>query len=207
MICLFDGCEKKLNSNNTSGYCREHYHGSPVHKDRKNSKRREIYVPKPRTSGTCVVCGKELSNGNKSGFCFEHNDLRPERKQRQLVSNMTEEQIEMKRERGRRNYDREKAAFKWAKHRAKDNWIEDVDRQIVLERDEGICHICSDPVDPNEWHLDHVVPLSKGGTHEYANVAVSHPFCNESKGDKLLEELDLEDLISRRPFIFSEIFI
>lgn len=66
----------------------------------------------------------------------------------------------------------------------KDQFVEDVSRVIVFERDGGICHICLDLVDPNDWHLDHVIPLSKGGLHSYGNTAVSHPFCNESKNDK-----------------------
>ncbi len=64
--------------------------------------------------------------------------------------------------------------------------IEPVDRQVVWERDGGICHICHQDADPTDWHLDHVIPLVKGGQHSYANVAVSHPFCNLSKGARLL---------------------
>lgn len=62
--------------------------------------------------------------------------------------------------------------------------VENVDRKVVFERDNGICHICLDVVDPADWHLDHIIPLSKGGPHSYDNTAVSHPFCNESKNNK-----------------------
>lgn len=62
---------------------------------------------------------------------------------------------------------------------------ERVDRRVVLERDGGVCHICTLSVDPTSWHLDHVIPLSRGGEHSYANVATSHPYCNESKGARL----------------------
>lgn len=33
-------------------------------------------------------------------------------------------------------------------------------------------------------HLDHIVPLSKGGTHTWANVALTHGACNQKKGVK-----------------------
>jgi 5-methylcytosine-specific restriction endonuclease McrA len=33
-------------------------------------------------------------------------------------------------------------------------------------------------------HLDHIVPLSKGGTHTWANVALTHGLCNQKKGTK-----------------------
>lgn len=64
-------------------------------------------------------------------------------------------------------------------------FVEDVDRSVVFERDKGICGICGLPVDPTDWHLDHVQPLCKGGEHSYANVQVSHPACNMRKGTKL----------------------
>lgn len=60
--------------------------------------------------------------------------------------------------------------------------VERVSRAAVFERDGGVCGICGNPVDPTNWHLDHIVPLAKGGTHEEANVQVAHPRCNLSKG-------------------------
>ncbi len=63
--------------------------------------------------------------------------------------------------------------------------VERVFRSKVWDRDHGICHICAAPADPDDWHLDHVVPLAAGGEHSYANVAVSHPKCNLRKGAKV----------------------
>lgn len=66
--------------------------------------------------------------------------------------------------------------------REKNAYVEDVSPAFVWERDGGICHICDQPADPADWHLDHVVPLARGGEHSYANTAVSHPKCNLKKG-------------------------
>lgn len=53
------------------------------------------------------------------------------------------------------------------------------------------CHICNMPIDfslewphPQSKSLDHVRPLSKGGTHELANVKLAHLTCNQRKSDK-----------------------
>lgn len=59
-----------------------------------------------------------------------------------------------------------------------------IDRAFVFEYYGGICHICQTPADPTDWHLDHVVPLARGGRHHYDNVNVSHPTCNLRKGAK-----------------------
>lgn len=57
-----------------------------------------------------------------------------------------------------------------------------VDPAVVWARDCGVCHICDRPADPEDWHLEHVVPLARGGNHSYANTRVSHPVCNLRKG-------------------------
>lgn len=60
--------------------------------------------------------------------------------------------------------------------------VGDVDRAVVWERDAGRCHLCGKKADQSDWHLDHIVAIAAGGEHPYANVAVSHPACNMSKG-------------------------
>lgn len=63
-----------------------------------------------------------------------------------------------------------------------DAWVEDVDRQAVYERDGGKCHICGGVVSRDDFNLDHLIPLSRGGEHSYQNVALAHPRCNFSRG-------------------------
>ena len=66
-------------------------------------------------------------------------------------------------------------------------FVEKVNPVVVFDRDRGMCGICREPVDRNEkWHIDHVVPLSKGGQHSYANVQLSHATCNCKKHDKFV---------------------
>lgn len=70
--------------------------------------------------------------------------------------------------------------------------VEDVRPQVVFERDKWKCHICGGKTrkrprfkrDPEMASLDHLVPLSLGGEHSYANTACSHLACNLRKGTK-----------------------
>lgn len=63
-------------------------------------------------------------------------------------------------------------------------FVEHVDLATVWERDDGVCHICREPADRWNWHLDHVIPIARGGLHGYENVKVAHPGCNLKKGDR-----------------------
>jgi len=69
--------------------------------------------------------------------------------------------------------------------------IEKVSRAAVYERDAGRCHICGKKVPKKGWHLDHIIPLARGGEHSYRNVAVSCPMCNMRKHTKAGGQLRL----------------
>lgn len=43
------------------------------------------------------------------------------------------------------------------------------------------CFWCG--IDGNDWHIDHFVPMSKGGPHHQDNLVISCPGCNLSKND------------------------
>jgi 5-methylcytosine-specific restriction endonuclease McrA len=60
---------------------------------------------------------------------------------------------------------------------------------VVLERSDGICGIGGFDVDPTNFHVDHVTPISRGGLHVYSNVQAAHPTCNLRKSARLMEEL------------------
>ena len=148
------------------------------------------------------------------GFCLKHYKADWYRRNRTQIRSrpQSEDQRRAARARARRHYERIKAdpeTMARARQQRRD-WdrrnpdkvranrkkqrarrdgatrVEVVDRTVVWDRDQGICHLCSQPADPADWHMDHRVPLARGGEHSYANVAVSHPFCNLSKGANLV---------------------
>ena len=80
----------------------------------------------------------------------------------------------------------------------------DFDNDITLEklynRDGGICSLCGGQCDYNDYifkgiafiagnhypSIDHIKPLSKGGSHTWDNVQLAHKQCNSIKSDKTL---------------------
>lgn len=58
----------------------------------------------------------------------------------------------------------------------------------IFARDGGLCHLCGKQLAPDNWELDHVIPLNAGveagGVHAPWNVAVSCMPCNRRKGAK-----------------------
>jgi 5-methylcytosine-specific restriction endonuclease McrA len=59
------------------------------------------------------------------------------------------------------------------------------DREAIFERDGWVCGICGLPVASGEESIDHVVPVSKGGTHEPGNVRLAHRACNNKRGARV----------------------
>lgn len=72
--------------------------------------------------------------------------------------------------------------------------------QRLIEKDNNICHICGMPCDDSDFSItekeyritgdnypsiDHVIPLSKGGTHTHDNIKLAHFKCNYIKGDSI----------------------
>lgn len=45
----------------------------------------------------------------------------------------------------------------------------------------GCCGICGKELD-TEWHIDHILPISKGGPNVSWNLQLAHPLCNIAKG-------------------------
>lgn len=73
--------------------------------------------------------------------------------------------------------------------------IEPINEKIVYLRDGWICQHCKKRVDKKFKHpnpmsasLDHIIPLSKGGTHTYDNVQLAHLGCNSSKCNNVLPQ-------------------
>lgn len=65
----------------------------------------------------------------------------------------------------------------------------------IFERDHWVCRLCGKPVDKlSAWPsdgaatLDHIRPLSRGGTHTRVNVQLAHWKCNRDKRDSQVND-------------------
>ncbi len=65
--------------------------------------------------------------------------------------------------------------------RKKGTMTEKLDFVYVKARDKNTCGICDKQVPEGDIHFDHIIPLSRGGTHTYDNIQVAHSNCNLRK--------------------------
>lgn len=72
---------------------------------------------------------------------------------------------------------------------------EPINRLKVFQRDDWRCGLCGELVlqgeqapHPRSPSIDHIVPLSRGGSHTYANVQTACWGCNTAKGNRSVGE-------------------
>ncbi len=54
----------------------------------------------------------------------------------------------------------------------------------IVRRDHSRCGLCGGFVPKKQRSLDHIVPLSKGGSHTKANIQLAHLLCNVRRGNR-----------------------
>ena len=212
--CVVDGCGKAVRSGH-SKYCEAHYYrlrrngslitlvdsaayshcqycGKPTGGNKYcSSKCRARGDRSAPTHKTCESCGKEYSlEGRRADSTWCSDECRRAIQRKNFaykVANNPGFVVRMR-----------QAEYK-RKARKRNAFLEEVDRELVMERDKWTCHLCKGKIKKSAvWPdllfgtLDHVIPLAKGGKHSYANIKAAHLTCNCSKNDKVIGQLGLE---------------
>lgn len=58
-----------------------------------------------------------------------------------------------------------------------------------------LCYICGRDLPFDDIHVDHVIPVTKGGTNDIKNLMPTHSKCNKNKSDRLAYPVKRPDLI------------
>ena len=171
------------------------------YQDAQNIQRRKVRDAW-RNRPPCVTCGGRIPDGVNmnatacSPLCRSRRDAKNRTSPKHGSPEQRREYNRRYRERNPDKFvwnDTKKAAYHRRRARKKTGSAGEriVSRQ-VFERDGWRCGCCGKRVNPNlAWphpksaSLDHIVPLSKGGTHTLANVQCAHLDCNTKKRDNI----------------------
>lgn len=67
-------------------------------------------------------------------------------------------------------------------------WLPPFPEGILFGQQAGLCLYCNADLEQSGWHMEHKIPLSRGGEHDWENVCLSCPSCNLTKNTKTSEE-------------------
>ncbi|ABD58316.1 HNH endonuclease [Mycobacterium phage Llij] len=113
------------------------------------------------TSGLCASCGEWFVAGVRARYCSKRcaERARSERRRAREAGVTTSSRVR---------------------------------RREIFERDGYRCHLCGEMTDPTQQvphprapTIDHVLPLSRGGSHEPANCRCACFLCNSVKSDRV----------------------
>ena len=130
----------------------------------------------------------------KSNARYKSNRDSISRRRRQLYRENRESMVAVAREYRERNREktREWAKTNYAKRKCAQGDYGDIEVQALLVYQEGYCAACGKDLDSG-FHVDHILPISRGGDNSIRNLQILCPGCNQSKHARLLDEF-LEDI-------------
>ena len=143
---------------------------------------------------SCIDCGLNLGLKkvvSSLKFCNDCSKARNKEnaKQSHKVRMLTDEKYRLK--------TNAESARQRHKRRTLQSNGELIDLYELAERDQWQCKLCNEPISKDAKHyknklnlygpsLDHIVPVSLGGTHTWNNVQLAHFYCNSIRGNKPL---------------------
>lgn len=116
-----------------------------------------------------------------------HRKRHPRYRMRQILPTSAQEEL--------RAYASEMQKLR--EQRIKSREMDDIDLDALIERDNHRCHICGGKVSERRKFgkrgtprgdmstyptVDHIIPVSRGGSHTWGNVKLAHWSCNSKRG-------------------------
>lgn len=143
----------------------------------------------------CITCSRETSRQfarKPESIQVRKNYLKANPEMRRAISkrykeNNLENVRRMSRDWNRRNPESVKRSK--ALRRARQYGIEgaftreDVAKQMQAQKQR--CHWCSAKIKASNYHVDHRIPLARGGSNGAENIVISCPSCNLSKNARM----------------------
>lgn len=119
----------------------------------------------------CRQCGADYFDSQRPTFCSDACADRHRAEDALAMAEAAREQLDL---------------------RTATGWLHRLFRYLE-RRDGDECYLCERPiklksVGPSGPSVDHLIPRSKGGTHDLANLALVHRRCNSAKGNRAANE-------------------
>lgn len=163
------GLLEKLQRIKTCVNCGEKFFADNLNKKICQKNCKKIY------SKECIQCG--------NGFDTQHNGTL-------YCSDRCSNRFHSKRSINKR--------YKLAKQNGEIDWS--ISLEKLIRKENNRCYLCGEDCNSNDYiildngtivtgktypSIEHVVPISKGGTHTWDNVRLAHRYCNSKKGNKI----------------------
>lgn len=131
----------------------------------------------------------EKERARRRRYYLENTEKVLERKQRYRAAN-AEKIREYKQQWRADNPEKERVSCsrRRAHIRAADGTHNAADIRLLLKTQKHNCWWCGKPLDISNYHVDHRVPLARGGSNAPENLCITCPTCNMRKHDKLPQE-------------------
>lgn len=173
--------------------CREQARREKMYADWQ--KQREARYRAERRDATCADCGQQYRRHPRDTKSFQCRPCRDAAKadwKKRWAETYADKAHRSKRKWHAANRDKVKAYKHRRRVLARDAEADEFVAQDIFERDNWTCQLCGKHLDPaveypsNESpSIDHIVPVSLGGTHTLANVQAACMGCNRSKGARM----------------------
>lgn len=162
--------------------------------------------PTPKGFKRCTICDelkpattKHFWLKGRSSWCIpctrikhkqQYLNAKESRQQKHALYRIAnrEHYLELQRRWRKENPDRIRVASQRRRARKQKNGgnftAQDIKEKFSKQK--GQCYYCNCKLD--KYHIDHVIPVSKGGSNNPDNLVLACPTCNRSKGAKLPHE-------------------